>query len=58
LAYLIMTRWLGEFAYRIKAGPGAFVGAVAAVLIVAWLSVSYQALRTAMSNPVDSLRHE
>jgi putative ABC transport system permease protein len=58
LAYLIMTRWLGEFAYRIKAGPGAFAGAVSAVLIVAWLSVSYQAIRTSMSNPVDSLRHE
>jgi len=58
LAYLVMTRWLGGFAYRIKVGSGVFVTAVAAVLIIAWLSVSYQALRSATTNPVDSLRHE
>ena len=58
LAYLIMTHWLGGFAYHIKASFMVNVVATAAVLIIAWISVSYQTLRAATANPIDSLRYE
>ena len=53
-----MMRWLERFGYRIDPGITIFVGATGVVLVVAVLTVSYQALRAAMTNPVDSLRYE
>ncbi|MBT5874732.1 MAG: FtsX-like permease family protein [Candidatus Latescibacteria bacterium] len=58
LAYLAMSRWLEGFVYRIEVGPEGFVVAVAFVLVIAWLSVSYQAFIAARANPVQSLQHK
>ncbi|MBI2506007.1 MAG: ABC transporter permease, partial [Candidatus Latescibacteria bacterium] len=58
IAWYAMHQWLESFAYRIDLGPGVFVLGGALVLIVAWLTVSYQASRAARSNPVDALRYE
>ena len=58
VAYLLMNRWLEAFAYRVEIGPMVFVVALLSVLLIAWLSVSYQALRAARVNPVQSLRYE
>lgn len=58
IAYYAMDQWLGEFAYRTELGPGLFLIAGAAALLVAWLTVSYQSLRVARTNPVESLRYE
>lgn len=58
LAYVAVRRWLEGFAYRIELGPGVFVLAGVAVLFVAFLTVSYQALKAAMANPTDALRAE
>ena len=50
--------WLQSFAYRIPINPVVFLmGGVAAVLI-AWLTVSYQSLKAASTDPVSSLRYE
>jgi putative ABC transport system permease protein len=58
LAYFAMQRWLRNFAYRIDIGWSVFVIAGAIALIVALLTVSYQALKAALANPVETIRYE
>ena len=58
LAYYFMTMWLNAFAYRINIGLEVFVLAGGASFIIAWLTVSYQAVKVASANPVDALRNE
>jgi putative ABC transport system permease protein len=58
IAYLAMQRWLDGFAYRIQLGPGPFLLTGAVVLAIALLTVSYQAIRAALIDPVKSLRYE
>jgi putative ABC transport system permease protein len=57
-AYLAMNRWLSNFAYRVHIHVWTFVFSAALVVLFALLTVSYQAIRAAFSNPVDSLRYE
>ena len=58
VAYLAMQRWLEDFAFRIELGPAVFALAGGGALLIALLTVSFQAIRAAMTNPVDSLRYE
>lgn len=58
VAYFAVTWWLDDFAYRVEVGPSPFLVAAAAVLALALLTISYQALKAALRNPVDSLRYE
>ena len=58
MAYLAMNRWLQDFAYRADIPGWIFVAAGLAALVIAWLTVSYQAIRSALKNPVESLRYE
>jgi putative ABC transport system permease protein len=57
-AYFILRRWLDNFYYRIGIGVWVFAGAAALVIVIGLLSVSYQSLKAALSDPVDSLRYE
>jgi len=57
-AYLGMREWLEGFAYRVDLGPGMFVLGGIVALAIAWLTVSWQAIRAALANPVDALRYE
>jgi len=57
-AWLVMNKWLQDFAYRIDIGPGIFIAAGAISLSIALGTVSFQAIRAAMANPVNSLRRE
>ena len=57
-AYFIMRKWLQSYAYRTDLGFFVFIGAMFLALLVAILSVGYQAIRAARSNPADSLRYE
>jgi putative ABC transport system permease protein len=57
-AYFGMREWLQGFAYRVELGPGLFILGGVAALAVAWLTVSWQAVRAAMGNPVDALKYE
>ncbi len=50
--------WLGGFAYRIDVGWWLFLLPALAVVLIALLSVSFQTVRAARRNPVDSLRYE
>ena len=58
IAYLAMNRWLADFAYRIEISWRIFLIAGLVALLVAIFSVSYQAIRAALANPVESLRYE
>ncbi|UCH95667.1 MAG: ABC transporter permease [Candidatus Aminicenantes bacterium] len=56
-AYLI-HRWLAEFACRVSLNPGVIIMSSLFSLAVAFLTVSYQTLKTARSNPSETLRYE
>jgi putative ABC transport system permease protein len=58
LAYYAINRWLQNFAYRVNVAPLLFLMAAAIALVVSLLSVSFHVFKTAMANPVDSLRYE
>lgn len=58
VAWYAMDRWLGEFAYQIEISIGTFMMAGGIALLVAWLTISYQSLKAALMNPVNSLRSE
>lgn len=54
----LMHKWLEDFAYRISMGWWMFAVAGAAALLVAVITISFQAIRAATANPVKSLRTE
>jgi putative ABC transport system permease protein len=58
VAYLVISRWLETFAYRTDIPVTIFLLSGLAVLIIALVTVSYQSIRAALANPVDSLRNE
>lgn len=57
-AWWAMHTWLNGFAYRITLSPWLFVVSAAIALLVAILSVSMQAVKAAMANPVKALKEE
>jgi len=58
LTLAAMNGWLEQFAYRIEISWGIFLMAGLIALLVALLTVSYQAIRAALADPVKSLRYE
>ena len=58
LAWWAMHHWLQDFAYRITIGWEVFVLAGVVAVGIALMTVSFQAIRAALSNPVKSLRSE
>jgi putative ABC transport system permease protein len=58
LAWWAVHLWLQQYAYRIPVNAGIFIAAVLAALFIAFVTTSYQAIRAASANPVNSLRTE
>jgi len=58
IAYYAMHRWLQNFAYRIGLNVWTFFFSGLAALAIALLTLSYQSIKAATANPVDSLRYE
>jgi putative ABC transport system permease protein len=58
IAYYAMNHWLQNYAYRIDIGLGTFILAGVLALVIALLTVGYQAIKAARANPVNSLRYE
>jgi putative ABC transport system permease protein len=56
LAWWITRKWLQDFEYRISPGIGVFVGTSLLVILITLVTVSLEATRTAMMNPVKNLR--
>ena len=53
-----MNKWLEDFAYKVQIGVSVFLIAGLVVLAIAIVTVSFQAIKAAMANPVKSLRYE
>ena len=58
VAYFAMSRWLEDFAYRVDISWWIFLIAGLAALGIALVTVSYQSIKAALADPVDSLRYE
>ncbi len=58
VAYFAIDDWLQNFAYRVDVAWWVFALAGVATLLIALGTVGYQALRAALSNPVEALRYE
>jgi len=58
VAWYAMNKWLQEFAYRINVTAGVFVLAGVVALLIALVTVSFQAIKAAFTNPVNTLRTE
>lgn len=58
ISYLWAKYWLDSYADRIELHWYFFGGAAAITLLVAWLTIGFQTLKTAGLNPVDSLKNE
>jgi len=56
ISYVVMSNWLRGYAYRIDLDILIFVTAAVLAILTALFTVSYQALRAALSNPVDALK--
>ena len=58
IAWYTMDQWLQDYNYKISIGFGVFVGVLILALVITLLTVSYQAIRAALLDPVKSLRSE
>jgi putative ABC transport system permease protein len=58
IAWYFMHRWLQQYTYRIAMGVSFFAATILCSLLIAWLTVSYTAIKAAIANPVKSLRTE
>jgi len=57
-AYIIMNRWLQNYAYRSRIELGIFIVSGISVLVIVLSTVGYQALQSAKKNPIESLKYE
>jgi putative ABC transport system permease protein len=58
IAWFTMNRWLENFAYRIGLSWWMFVLAAVLAVVIALITVSFQTVKAALKNPIDSLRYE
>ena len=58
LAWFIMNKWLQNFAYQVQIGLSVFLITTLAALLITLVTVSFQAIKAALMNPVKSLRSE
>ena len=57
-AWLVVNSWLDGFAYMVEVNPLIFIASGIVAIVIAWLTVSYQAIKAAATNSVNSLRYE
>ena len=58
LSFYAMSRWIQNYPYRVNFGIELFLASSLIVLLIGLITVSYQAIKAALANPVDSLRYE
>ncbi len=58
VAWYMMKEWLSDFEYQIDLGAGVFVFAGLAAIAIAMITISFQSVQAAFSNPVKGLRNE
>jgi ABC-type antimicrobial peptide transport system permease subunit len=58
VALYFLQNWLQKYNYHISIGPGVFVLSAIAALLITLVTISFQAIKAALANPVKSLRSE
>jgi predicted permease len=58
IAWWMMSGWLSDFAYHISIPAGVFVLSALLAIIIALITISFQAIKSALANPVKNLRTE
>ena len=58
VAFYFLKDWLQKYDYRITIGPGVFVLSAVAAIVITLVTISFQAIKAALTNPVKSLRSE
>jgi predicted permease len=58
ISWWVMSSWLQGFSYRVNIGAGIFLAAGAATILITLITISYQAIKAALMNPVKSLKME
>lgn len=58
VAFYFLKDWLQKYEYRITIGPEVFVLSAAAAILITLATISFQAIKAALTNPVKSLRSE
>jgi putative ABC transport system permease protein len=58
VAFYFLSNWLQKYNYRITIGPGVFVLSAVAAIVITLITISFQAIKAALANPVKSLRSE
>lgn len=58
LGWYVVNNWLSGFAYHVEISPWIFIASGVISIVIAWLTVSFQSIKAAATNPVKSLRYE
>ncbi len=58
VAFYFLSGWLQKYEYRVTIGPGVFLLSAALAIVITLLTISFQAIKAALANPVKSLRSE
>jgi putative ABC transport system permease protein len=58
MGWYISDQWLESFVYRVDVSPWILIFSGLGAMVIAWLTVSYQSIKAATINPVNSLRYE
>ena len=58
VAFYFLQHWLQKYDYRITIGPGVFVLSATVAIAITLITISFQAIKAALTNPVKSLRSE
>lgn len=56
--WYVSDQWLQSFAYRVNVSPVIILMSGIVAIVVAWVTVSFQSIKAATSNPVNALRYE
>ena len=57
-AYLLMNKWLQNFAFHIETGVGVFIVSLVITLVISLIAISYHVVRLSAVNPAEMIRHE
>lgn len=58
VAFYFLQGWLQKYDYRVTVGPGVFIISATAAIVITLTTISFQAIKAAIANPVKSLRSE
>ena len=58
IAFYFLQKWLQKYDYHVSIGPGVFIISAAAAIVITLLTISSQAIKAALANPVKSLKAE